>query len=643
MGFKKFPRPLRLKRRNGGFEMIIIPILIILGACALTVIISEKQFGKCILPTMIIITMLIYFSQMLFRTFTIGYIAIVAYSLSCIPAYIFIGRNKRKVFLQNFSSCGFWVFLIIVAFFYLLNRENFITTDWDEVMHWGVFVKEMMRTGHWYFESPRNVPLCEYPPFLQIWEMFVCKFSVGHFQSNICHYALHVFEFSAIALPVVEELKLQKIEGMHNYLKQMLAVVLVAAFFIIIVKTFDCQGVISKLHADYALMIIYGRCLCQIWESKKDGFVWGNVNLILDLTALILIKQIGVFLCFTVLILYWIIFIKIQPYSKRKKMAGVLASALLPFSVYAMWSFNVNHHTVTYMYRNHFNTSVEGIFAAFNTTQGKDLVYNFYRALFDRNIANSATPLPYLIWIVIVVLLMHFTATKAHGEVTKRERRLYILYYILAALCYAVVVEIAMLTGFTDAEKVRLACFERYMGSFIIGCMVFPFELLFIEISQKNRLNYWSASVAIVVLLLMTNGYNLNIFAPVRAICDNLTERQIADNIEANTDSDDVVYVLLNDNGNPLLSINYYCEDAILSFDHISILGATFGDLDKDLTDSEIVTAEEEKIFSCDDLYVHDVTDAFNETFRSHNNGENFEPDTMYRLENGQVVEKWDY
>ena len=97
--------------------MIIIPILIILGACALTVIISEKQFGKCILPTMIIITMLIYFSQMLFRTFTIGYIAIVAYSLSCIPAYIFIGRNKRKVFLQNFSSCGFWVFLIIDAFF----------------------------------------------------------------------------------------------------------------------------------------------------------------------------------------------------------------------------------------------------------------------------------------------------------------------------------------------------------------------------------------------------------------------------------------------------------------------------------------------------------------------------------------------
>lgn len=623
--------------------MIIIPILIILGACALTCIISGKQFGKCILPTMIIISVLIYFSQMLFHTFTIGYIVVVAYSLSCVPAYIFIKQNKRKVFRQNFSSCGFWVFLFIVAFFYLLDRENYITFDWDEVMHWGVFVKEMMRTDHWYFESPRNVPLCEYPPFLQIWEMFFCKFSVRHFQSNICHYALHVFEFSAIALPIIENLKLQKIKEMLNYLTQMLAVVLVAAFFIILVKIFDCQGVISMLHADYALMIIYGRCLCQILESKKDGFLWGNVNLILDLTALVLIKQIGVFLCLTVLIFYWMICIKVQPYSKRKKVVGVLASALLPLGIYGIWSFNVNHHTVTYMHRNYFSISADGILAALNTTQGKDLVYNFYRALFDRNIANSATPLPYLIWIAIVVLLMHFTAIKAHDEITKCERRLYILYFILTAFCYAVVVEIAMLTGFTDAEKSCLACFERYMGSFILGCMIFPLELLFIEISQKDRLNYWNASVAIVALLLLTNGYNLNIFAPVRTSCDNLTERQIANNIEANTDSDDVVYVLLNDNRNPLLSVNYYCEDAILSFDHISILAKTFGDLDKDLTYPEVKAAEEEKIFSCDDLYVHDVTDAFNEAFRSHNNGENFEPDTMYRLANGQVIEKWEY
>lgn len=619
--------------------MIIIPILIILGACALTCIVAEKQFGKCILPTMIIITLLIYFSQMLFHTFTIGYIAAVAYSLSCVPTYILIGQSKRKEFRKNFSSYGFWVFLIIVAFFYLLDRENYITTAYDEVMHWGVFVKEMMRTGHWYSESPRTVPLREYPPFLQIWEMFFCKFSVGHFQSNICHYALHVFEFSAIALPIIEKLKLQRIGGALKYPKQMLTAIFVAAFFIVLVKIFDLQGVISNLHPDYALMILYGRCLCQIWESKREGFLWGNVNLILNLTALVLIKQIGVFLCLTVIAFYCMVCIKVQLYSKWKKISGVLASALLPLSVYAVWRSYVN----TYMYRTHFSISIDGIIAAFNTTQGKDLVYNFYRALFEKNIANSAASLPYLMWIAIVVLLMHFTAAIAHGEVTKRERILYILYYILTALCYAVVIAIAMLTGFSDVEKADLVCFDRYMGSFILGCMIFPFELLFIEISQKDRLNYWSASVAIVMLLLLTDGYNLNIFAPVRTTCDNLTERQIANNIEANTDSDDVVYVLLNDNGNPLLSVNYYCEDAILSFDYRSVLAWTFGDLDKDLSDSEIATAEEEKIFSCDDLYVHDVTDAFNETFRSHNNGKNFEPDTMYRLENGQVVEQWKY
>lgn len=620
--------------------MIIIPILIILGACALTCILSGKQFGKCILPTMIIITILIYFSQMLFRTFTVGYVAVVVYGLFCVPAYILIGQSRRKTFRQNFSSCGFWVFLIIVAFFYLLDRENYITTAYDEVMHWGVFVKEMMRTGHWYSESPRTVPLREYPPFLQIWEMFFCKFSVGHFQSNICHYALHVFEFSAIALPVIEKLKLQKIEGTLNYLKQMLAIIFVAAFFIVLVKIFDGQGVISNLHPDYALMIIYGRCLCQIWESKKDGFLWGSVNLILNLTALVLIKQIGIFLCLTVLVLYCMVCInEVQLYSKWKKMVSVLTSALVPLGVYVMWNSYVN----TNIYKTHFSTSIDGILAAFNTTQGKDLVYNFYRALFDKNIANSTTSLPYLIWIAIVVLLMHFTAAKAHDEVTKCERRLYILYYILTAFCYAVVIAIAMLTGFSDVEQADLVCFDRYMGSFILGCIIFPFELLFIETNQKNHLNYWSASTAIVVLLLLTNGHNLSIFAPIRTTCDNLTERQIANNIEANTDSDDVVYVLLNDNGNPLLSVNYYCEDAILSFDYRSVLAWTFGDLNKNLTDPEIKAAEEEKIFSCDDLYVHDVTDAFNEAFRSHNNGENFEPDTMYRLANGQVVEKWKY
>lgn len=623
--------------------MIIIPIVIILGACAFTVMIVRKPFGKCILPVMIIMTLLVYFSQMFFHTFQVGYAAIILYSLCCIPTILLGGRERRKKFRENYLySYGLWLFLVIAGLFYLLNRKNYITTDFDEVMHWGVFVKEMMRTGHWYTESPRTIPHSDYPPFLPVWEMIFCHFSINDFSSNICHYALQLFEFTAVSLPAVEQLASKEQKHGIDYAKRLSTFFLVFVFFVICVKACDCQNVISKLHVDYALMIIYGRCLCQIWELKKDGYRWGNVSLLLDLSALVLIKQIGVYLCLTILILYWIVSLWQQPFRCKKKVMISILSAVVPLGIYETWHSYVGH-TVEKVSSEQFQISIAGFRDEIESNSGKELLYNFYRAIFEKPIFNSAVCITYLMTAILLLVLFHVIARKSNGEITKRERKIYTLFYLVACICYALVIEIAMLVGFTEPEKAGLACFERYMSTFLLGNLLLPLELLFLEIDRKEKLNTWSVSAFIVSLLFLTNGDNANTFAPLIQTNQELTERKIANNIEKNTDSDDVIYVLMNDNGNPLLSVNYYCDDAILSFDYLSILGGTFNDLGQDFTNPEVVAAEEAKIFTCDCLYIHEVTDAFNEAFRSHNNGEDFEPNTMYRLVDGQVVVKWTY
>lgn len=263
----------------------IVPLAYFLLLTATLVFVTKRSFGKCLPIGMMLSAFLLFFSQLIFNTFTVGFVLGILFALASIVLGL-LQRKKWAEFKKSYFTSGMIVFLVIyiLVYIYDLNRGFAV---WDELSHWGMMVKEMFRLDAFYSADASNlVAHRDYPPIMQLFELFWTKLC-GSFGENFVERALHTFELS-LFIPFVAE----KVAEKKNFWKSVLvglAAVFAVALTIIL---FDGHGVFHTIYADYVMAMIVVYLLLTIFVSDK--ITWFEIaSLAFGGGFLLLLKQMG--------------------------------------------------------------------------------------------------------------------------------------------------------------------------------------------------------------------------------------------------------------------------------------------------------------------------------------------------------------
>src|SRR5574344_458490 len=130
---------------------LIIPLLYFLLFNGTLTVVFKKKFGECLPLTLVITTLIMFISQLLFKTFNVGFYLniFVAVLFPILLGYFKFIAKKKLELKENYFTKGFFIFVLLYLFVMILDF-NRTFSQWDELSHWGVMVKEMFRLDKFY-------------------------------------------------------------------------------------------------------------------------------------------------------------------------------------------------------------------------------------------------------------------------------------------------------------------------------------------------------------------------------------------------------------------------------------------------------------------------------------------------------------
>lgn len=197
---------------------------------------------------------------------------------------------------------------------------------------------------------------------------------------------------------------------------------------------------------------------------------------------------------------------------------------------------------------------------------------------------------------------------------------------------YAFTMLILYLFCFSEAEMLRLASYERYMTSYVLGEIMVLAMMILCIVADKivEHFDYLLVGVALMCMCIYPS--NLQAFVP-GILCGRPyePERFIAEKIEMLTEDNATVFILSSDTIRTQYYVNYYAEDIKVDLCYTDILNLDFESI-------ENVEMAESTLFNNQYLYVCNVNNSFNETFDWKNNNEEFQEGNLYKIKEDKTV-----
>ena len=307
------------------FLSLIIILFYILLINFSSVVYFQKKFEKTIVFSLLLPAFFLYYSQFLFKTFNVFYLFIILYILL---SFMLLLMKKRslKDSLSNYFTSGFLCFLILVVLFFIYDF-NRVFSRWDEFSHWGMMLKEMLRTDRFYSEINSVLQAHkDYPPILQLYELSWLKFA-GEYKESYSIFSLHILIYSMI-LPVFSFSKKDK--------KRILYFILSICSLYIVTLLFDVHNIINCIYNDYFMAMITAYLLFTIITSDNLLDLYTIFIISIMGSTLVLAKQIAITLYLMVVFLYFLCVIKKYKnnFNVQKISFLIMMLVLIPFLFY---------------------------------------------------------------------------------------------------------------------------------------------------------------------------------------------------------------------------------------------------------------------------------------------------------------------
>lgn len=583
----------------------IIPLVYYILTNGLSVLIFKKSFGKTLPMTIMITSFNIFISQILFKTFLIGYI------INLILPIIFIillikNRKNLEQFKKDFFSNGFYTFIIfyIGIFIFDLNRKF---TKWDEYSHWGVMVKEMLRLDKLYSSELSTLMVHkDYPPMISIYELFYTKLTFV-FKEETLIKTLHLFNASLI-IPFIDNNVCKK-----NIIKSVTAIL---SMFLIILL-FDQHDIINTIYIDYTVSLLTAYMLSIVFIEENNLTKFNIINLIIGLSFLILSKQIGLPFCLMIIFLFILkTILKTKP--NKSMIINILLVTIIPIIFFFGWNKYVS------------KLDIEKQFVISNVIEKrvepwqKEALNNYLIAIKNRSLLTSYIKLSYIFLLIIVLLLLYLVCKKIYN---KKEIIILGSTYTLGFIGYFLVMLGLYTTSFGPYEGVILASFDRYMPSFVLICISSIYMIYIKNSSLKKTL------IILTILLLIQNPIKLKRLIPkVKKTEEHIFQIQ-ADKIKRNTKANTKVFLIAqNTSGEYQFGVKFYLDTQTTNLNSFNLPTSNIDDYEKYYNENI-----KEYMLEFDYLYLSKLDESFYQKYHFLFN-EPIKENNLYKIDNDKLI-----
>lgn len=574
-----------------------------------TVIICNKTFGKCLPLTMMMQAFIIYLSQMIFKTFNIGFYLAIIYALISVT-YIIKNRKSKTILKKihnNYVTNSFYFFIIVLIFFSIFDF-NRVYTHWDEFSHWGEMLKEMIRTDKFYSSSLSVLQVHkDYPPIIQLFELFIIKL-FGSYKECYAIFALHLLELSLFTFLIDDSIKLDK----KNLIIGTFFTILLIFLSIIL---FDLHGIVNSIYIDYFLAFLVAYILITIFLSKDKTSIFTLLNICISSSFLLLTKQIGILLYAMIIFFYFICLIMDNKKIKVNKdniiilLKTVFMIIVVPILLLLWW----NSYIKTLNIDSQFNVSDIKISELYNIYKGnngtedqKTTAINFINALKDYNLTVSYIKLSYFQAIILGLFLIYLLAKKSKKVFDSKRINLLIITLALGSLGYAFVMFTTYVFCFNGVEALELYSFDRYMSTYIL-IVVLSYIMLLVHLCyKKNVVKYIIYSTIILSLIVPTSKF-YNLVPKLNKNSKNVYEEN-AEIIRKNVKGNKKVFILAQStSGDYQFFIKYYANPIVTNLNNYN--------WPNDNT-KEYYKSIKKDITKYDYIYIANVNDNFNTNYK---------------------------
>ncbi|MCL2486593.1 MAG: hypothetical protein FWE86_03220 [Oscillospiraceae bacterium] len=438
---------------------ILIIVTLLLIAAALAFIMGYKIDKTLALACFVCIITVYIFG--LAGIMAAGAYACLALGVLCL---IYLVRRTVKegwrTWRELILTPGFSAFcLLAVVFVWWTNRGRMLFIP-DEFSHWGAVVKAMCAFDGFGSNPDGNLIFPGYPPGTALFQYLWVKLC-GQFDESLLYRAMN-FLLLSLVIPFFSGIEWAQKKA-----------VLPLVGVVTLIPLLFFADYYSSLMVDAALGGVMGYALLMNFQSVKlDRRL--TLSISAALFVLTLIKASGFGLA---LIAAGIIFAD----RFRKPQKGELLIVLAPIFANLSWKIHINAAQTRSAWPGMKKLTGEAV-KDFLTGRGEwryQAVAKFFGGILERPVytdflgrQNATAAFSAFHWALILasVALAAFFAAQSREE--KHRIRRAVIAMLAGGALYACSLEILYLFTFSAGEALVLASFERYIGSFILGCIL---------------------------------------------------------------------------------------------------------------------------------------------------------------------------
>lgn len=450
-------------------------------------------------------------------------------------------KNKKAFYdyIKNYFNISFVIYLFLFIFVIFIERNRTITRT-DDLMHWGLFVMDILETHElpiFLNESSYTWFHADYPQLFSVFESFFNYICINGYVEWYSISAIIIFGLSFF-LPIFD--------NANNILKSIgLLAIIILVGFCVSNLSFDPMMAMfyDGLSVDYILgiMVAFGIYLVYKFNFK---YFYDHVILMIVLVGIVNVKQIAI--CFYLLIIFALL---LKQMLNKEKISLLYMIYLLPLLSFVHWNYLVKNLNQQGQFQ--IDNLELNILSIANGIAGEPWQTVIIKKYFDRILFGGITqfiiPLPFFVVVFILVIFnILFAKINNHRSLSSN------IVLILGALGYSFALFLTYVYLFGESEGVELASFDRYIQTYTILMISFIVMMngeYFFNHNTKNT---------IAIIVMMSIMIDFNSFATLRqnrSFCD-----------------DELTFELLNyqnellDN-EKILVINQYTDDFDIQYE----------------------------------------------------------------------------
>jgi hypothetical protein len=418
------------------------------------------------MPTAVFGITAVLYTFGIFNLLLVGFWVVLAgIALATLISVALLIKEKELLpHLKSLLSPGLAIFVSLALFSFLLTRGMQLSS-WDEFSHWGTIVKATFLFDAVGPYNPVELGFRSYPPSLSLFEYFVTKLGGAWLEGNI-FWAYQLIIWSLFT-PFFAQLTWRR----WGQLFVILPLVFVAplAFFNSLNVTL-IDPLLGMLFG-YALAITYVGNILQWRLALHVG---------LAIFMLTLAKDAGTFMAALVVVLYLVRLLaakKINPDEWSWKRFAILGSipTLSLVASNQSWSALVRARVETPAFQNPIDIGVFfGALRGEGPAYWQEILSTFGFGISNYPINNDgALGIPQLQLIVLFAIVPAIVEWLVSRRMGRRFGFASIGAVSIGAVAYTYGLLVLYLFRFGEYEAVRLASYERYLGTYWAGIALF--------------------------------------------------------------------------------------------------------------------------------------------------------------------------